>query len=66
MAQVHADAGQAAFDYLCRAIDEALAGTVDAIVTMPINKEGLRAAGLPYPGHTEILATRTATKECVR
>jgi len=27
-----------------------------AIVTCPITKEGLKAAGVPYPGHTEFLA----------
>lgn len=57
--QVSAAAGQAAYDYLCTAIDLALAGTVDAIVTCPLHKEGLRAAGLPFPGHTEILADHT-------
>ena len=31
------------------------------IVTLPLHKEGLRAAGLHYPGHTEILAERTGT-----
>lgn len=30
-------------------------GTIDAIVTAPINKEAMRAAGVKYPGHTEIL-----------
>jgi 4-hydroxythreonine-4-phosphate dehydrogenase len=34
----------------------ALAGTVDAIVTAPLAKSALRAAGVPYPGHTEMLA----------
>src|SRR4029077_13570218 len=32
-------------------------------VTAPLHKEGLRAAGLPYPGHTEILAERTGTRQ---
>ena len=56
--QVSAAAGQAAYDFLCRAIDETLAGKAGGIVTAPLHKEGLRAAGLPYPGHTEILAER--------
>src|SRR5262249_12099817 len=34
----------------------------DGIVTAPLHKEGLHAAGLHYPGHTEILAERTGTK----
>jgi 4-hydroxythreonine-4-phosphate dehydrogenase len=61
--RVHAAAGRAAYDFLCRAIDEALAGTADGIVTAPLHKEGLRAAGLPYPGHTEILAERTGVRQ---
>ena len=56
--RVSAAAGRAAYDFLCRAIDLARAGQADGIVTCPLNKEGLRAAGLPYPGHTEILAER--------
>lgn len=56
---VSAAAGKAAYDFLCRAIDMAMAGDADGIVTAPLHKEGLRAAGLPYPGHTEILAERT-------
>jgi 4-hydroxythreonine-4-phosphate dehydrogenase len=60
--QVSAAAGQAAYDFLCKAIDLTLAGAADGIVTAPLHKEGLRAAGLPYPGHTEILAERTGTR----
>ena len=40
-----------------------MAGDADGIVTAPLHKEGLHAAGLPYPGHTEILAERTGVKE---
>jgi 4-hydroxythreonine-4-phosphate dehydrogenase len=36
-------------------------GEADGIVTCPLHKEGLRAAGLHYPGHTEILGERTGT-----
>ena len=59
--QVSGAAGQAAYDFLCTAIDRTLAGEAAGIVTAPLHKEGLRAAGLPYPGHTEILAQRTGT-----
>lgn len=58
---VSAAAGQAAYDWLIYAIDECLAGRADGIVTCPLHKEGLHAAGIPYPGHTEILAARTAS-----
>lgn len=60
--EVSAAAGQAAYDWLCFAIDECLAGRAEGIVTCPLHKEGLRAAGVQYPGHTEILAARTAAK----
>jgi 4-hydroxythreonine-4-phosphate dehydrogenase len=61
--RVNAAAGRAAYDFLCRAIDETMAGNADGIVTAPLHKEGLHAAGLPYPGHTEILAERTGVRE---
>lgn len=61
LGQVTAAGGQAAYDFLCLAIDQTLAGEADGIVTLPLHKEGLRAAGLAYPGHTEILAERTRT-----
>src|SRR5439155_11559702 len=61
--QVSAAAGRAAYDFLCAAIDLTLRAEADGIVTAPLHKEGLRAAGLPYPGHTEILAERTGTRQ---
>jgi 4-hydroxythreonine-4-phosphate dehydrogenase len=57
--KVSAQAGKAAYDFLCVATDKLLSGEADAMVTAPLHKEGLRAAGLPFPGHTEILAERT-------
>lgn len=54
--RIDARAGRAAYDFLIRAIDLALTGRIDAITTLPINKEALRAAGIRQPGHTEILA----------
>jgi 4-hydroxythreonine-4-phosphate dehydrogenase len=59
--QLSAQAGRAAYDFLCTAIDLTLGGEAQGIVTAPLHKEGLRAAGVPYPGHTEILAERTGT-----
>jgi len=55
--------GQAAYDYVCKAIDDALDGRLRAIVTAPLNKASMHAAGIDYPGHTEILAERTGTAE---
>jgi 4-hydroxythreonine-4-phosphate dehydrogenase len=60
--KVDARAGRAAFDFLCTAIDLTVAGRAGGIVTAPLHKEGLHAAGLRYPGHTEILAERTGTR----
>ena len=53
---VNAIAGQAAFDTIVAAIEEAKAGEVSGLVTAPINKEAMGRAGIGYPGHTEILA----------
>jgi 4-hydroxythreonine-4-phosphate dehydrogenase len=58
--QVSAEAGRGAVECLETAIDLALARRIDGIVTMPLHKEGIHAAGYPHPGHTEILAERTA------
>lgn len=63
---ISAATGGAAYAYFTRAIDDALAGSVDAITTAPINKEALHLAGVRFPGHTEILASRThAARSCM-
>ncbi len=56
MGQVDAACGQIAYDSVKLAIDFALSGEIDAIVTAPINKAAMSAAGIGFPGHTEILA----------
>jgi 4-hydroxythreonine-4-phosphate dehydrogenase len=61
--RISAAAGRAAFDFLCTAIDLTCEKKADGIITLPLNKEGLHAAGLKYPGHTEILAEKTGVKE---
>ncbi len=61
--QLSAVAGEAAYRYIERAVTLAMAGTVDAICTAPLNKEALRAAGHHFPGHTELLAHLTGTPE---
>jgi 4-phospho-D-threonate 3-dehydrogenase / 4-phospho-D-erythronate 3-dehydrogenase len=60
---VSAAAGRAAHDYIVRAVQLALEGSIDAIVTAPVNKEALAAAGVRHSGHTEILADLTNTRE---
>ncbi len=52
-------AGRAAYDAVVRAVEDAMKGGVDAIATAPINKEAFRLAGLPWVGHTDLLAHLT-------
>jgi 4-hydroxythreonine-4-phosphate dehydrogenase len=54
-----AEAGRAAYDTLVRAVDAAKAGGVDGLATAPVNKEAFRLAGLPWRGHTDLLAHLT-------
>ena len=63
---VSAKTGAAGYGYVLKSIESALAGDVAAVATAPLNKEALRAAGVPYPGHTEIFADKTgATRACM-
>jgi 4-hydroxythreonine-4-phosphate dehydrogenase len=61
--ELDARAGDAAFRYVERATGLASAGRVGAIATAPLNKEAMHLAGHKYPGHTEILAELTGTKD---
>ena len=54
-----AEAGRSAYDTIVRAVEDAQRGVVDAIATAPINKEAFRCAGLPWSGHTDLLAHLT-------
>jgi 4-hydroxythreonine-4-phosphate dehydrogenase len=56
-------AGEAAFRFVERAAKLAMSGEADAICTAPLNKEALQSAGHKFPGHTEMLAHLTGTKE---
>ena len=58
--QVSAAAGRAAADCVLWAARAALRGEVAALVTAPLHKEALAAAGIPYPGHTELLQAEAA------
>jgi 4-hydroxythreonine-4-phosphate dehydrogenase len=57
-------AGHAAFRYIRVAAKLALMGLADAVATAPISKHILIAAGYNYPGHTELLAELSGTREC--
>lgn len=61
--EISAQAGDAAYQYLATAIGLAQSGLIDAICTAPLNKEALHLGGHIYPGHTEILAHLTQTKD---
>jgi len=54
--KVSRQAGQAAYEYICRAVEFTQAGAAHAVVTSAINKAALHAAGHLYDGHTELLA----------
>ncbi len=53
--QISATAGKLAADCVVWAAQAALRGEVSAVVTAPLHKEALFAAGVPFPGHTEML-----------
>ena len=55
--------GKAAYEYIAESIRLANKGLADAVATTPINKESLRAGGVPYIGHTEIFGALTGTED---
>lgn len=57
--EVQKQCGKAAFEYIEHAIKLAMDGKVDAMATTPINKESLKAAEVPFIGHTEMLEELT-------
>ncbi|MBI4848079.1 MAG: 4-hydroxythreonine-4-phosphate dehydrogenase PdxA [Nitrospirae bacterium] len=57
------NAGKAVVSYIKKAVELALNSEVSAIVTAPISKESLKMAGCKWPGHTELLAELTNTKD---
>lgn len=61
--RLSADSGAAAHHCIVAAVTEAVAHRVNAIVTAPISKEAFHLAGVPHPGHTELLAELTGTKQ---
>lgn len=61
--QVQAAAGAASFSYIKRAVELARDGRIAAIVTAPINKGAIKAAAVPFIGHTEMLAEMTGARQ---
>ncbi len=60
--QLSAAAGRGAVEYVLAACELAKRGAVAGIVTAPLNKEAMRLAGYPHPGHTELLAEQFGVK----
>jgi 4-hydroxythreonine-4-phosphate dehydrogenase len=60
LGQVSAQAGRMAADAVSWAARAALRGEIAALVTAPLHKEALAAAGVPFPGHTELLQAEAA------
>jgi 4-hydroxythreonine-4-phosphate dehydrogenase len=56
LGRISSAGGRCAAEAVLRAAADARRGDVDALVTAPLNKESLHAAGYPWPGHTELLA----------
>jgi 4-hydroxythreonine-4-phosphate dehydrogenase len=63
MGTVQASCGSAAYEYIEKGVRLALEGKADALTTAPINKESLKKAGIPYIGHTEILAELSGVRD---
>ena len=61
--EISAAGGRAAFEAIEKAVCAAQNGEIDAIATAPINKESLRAADVPFIGHTEMLAGLTGSDD---
>lgn len=60
---VSPEAGKAAYEYIEKAASLGLDGALDSIATGPINKKSIRAAGIDFIGHTEMLAHLTDTPD---
>jgi 4-hydroxythreonine-4-phosphate dehydrogenase len=59
--ELSAEAGRAAYETLCSAVKDAQAGVVAAVATAPVNKLAFARAGLPWKGHTDLLAHLTGS-----
>jgi 4-hydroxythreonine-4-phosphate dehydrogenase len=63
LGRIAPEAGHVAARAVLQAVADARSGRVDALVTAPLNKESLHAAGYPWPGHTELLADAAGTPD---
>jgi 4-hydroxythreonine-4-phosphate dehydrogenase len=60
--ELSGEAGRAAYVAVCDAVRDAQAGVVDAVTTAPVNKLAFAKAGLPWKGHTDLLAHLTGSR----
>lgn len=60
--EISADNGRIALASIDQALDAIERGECSALVTAPIHKQAIAAAGSPHPGHTELLAARAGLK----
>jgi 4-hydroxythreonine-4-phosphate dehydrogenase len=63
LGEISAVCGSATIAYVEKAVELCLTKKIDAMVTAPIHKEAIHLAGSPYPGHTEMIAQLTQTKD---
>lgn len=63
--KIRAEYGKASVEYLDKALELIENKEIDCLVTCPISKEAINLAGFRYPGHTEYLAEKTHTRDCV-
>lgn len=57
--KVQSNCGEASYNYISMAIEDALKGNVWSVTTGPINKEAIKAAKINFIGHTEIFGEKT-------
>jgi 4-hydroxythreonine-4-phosphate dehydrogenase len=62
LGKVSATAGKLAAESVIIAAKSAINSEIDAIVTMPLNKESIHLAGIEFPGHTELIASLCGIK----
>jgi 4-hydroxythreonine-4-phosphate dehydrogenase len=60
---VNSLSGKAAYSAIQKAVELAIHGEINAVVTAPLSKEALHKAGYKYPGHTEIFASLTGSRD---
>ncbi len=63
--QLNSANGRYVVTTLERAVDGCLAGEFDALLTGPVHKGVINDAGIPFTGHTELLAARSGTQQVV-